>query len=403
MLKKLRIKFVCINMAIVTVMLGIIFVVLLTLTKRSLEQESIQMMQNILSNPMQMSRPNEFSDDIRLPYFAVQIDPGGKPVSVGGGYFDLSDDELLLEILEVSNKQYEQIGILSDYHLRYIRMNTPTGQSVVFADITSEQATLNHLLKICGLIGAACFLSFLGISILLARWAVKPVDEAWKQQRQFVADASHELKTPLTVIMTNAELLQTPDFTEADRRQFSGNILSMSKQMRGLVESLLELARVDNGVVKQDFCRVNFSDIVSDALLPFEPVFFEKGLKLSSKIETDIVLNGSAEHLKQVVDIFLDNAQKYSSPGGETIVTLERAGHKRCLLKVANQGPPVSEEELKEIFKKFYRADHARSMNQSYGLGLSIAQGIVLEHHGRIWAESREGVNSFYAEFPGAA
>ena len=126
------------------------------------------------------------------------------------------------------------------------RVDSPFGQRVVFADITSEQSTLNNLVKNCILIGVLCFFAFLGISIRLAAWTVKPVERAWQKQRQFVSDASHELKTPLTVIMTNAELLQGREDDRESQVQFSSNILTMSRQMRALVEQMLELARADS-------------------------------------------------------------------------------------------------------------------------------------------------------------
>ena len=96
----------------------------------------------------------------------------------------------------------------------------------------------------------------------------------------------------------------------------------------------------------------------------------------------------------------MDNAGKYASAGGETFVKINRSAHKHCLLAVSNQGEPISNEDLKNIFKRFYRADKARAMNHSYGLGLSIAQSIAEEHHGKIWAESEGGWNRFYVELP---
>ena len=250
-------------------------------------------------------------------------------------------------------------------------------------------------------IGVLGFAVFLGLSFLLARWAVKPVETAWNQQRQFVADASHELKTPLTVILTNAELLQEPEYDEQARSRFVDSIMTMSHQMRGLVESLLELARVDNGGQNLVFSRLNFSELVSDALLPFEPVYFEKGLTLDNGVEEKLFVKGSQQHLKQVADILLDNASKYASADSTVRVILRRQGS-HCLLSVASAGDAISREDLKNIFKRFYRMDKARSMNHSYGLGLSIADSIVSKHGGKIWAESADGVNTFFVQLPPA-
>ena len=400
MLKKLRLKFILINMTIVTLMLGVIFGLLYYSTSRNLERDSIQMMENLAFSPAKPGPPDKPRDDVFLPYFSILVDRDGKAIETDGNFFDLSDEEQLNSILALTYHTESESGVLKEYRLRFLRSETPMGPRIVFADMTSEQSTLYNLIRTFSIIGSAAFLVFLGISILLARWAVKPVDLAWQQQKQFVADASHELKTPLTVIMTSAELLHAPDCPEADREPLSGSILTMSSQMRGLVENLLDLARIDNGSVKEEYSTVSFSDILSDAVMMFEPVFFEKGLPLRYEIEPDIQVNGIPSHLKQLVGILLDNAGKYASSGGETFVKLSRSGHKRCLLEVSDQGEPISSEDLKNIFKRFYRADKARAMNHSYGLGLSIAQSITEEHHGKIWCESTDGWNKFFAELP---
>jgi len=173
----------------------------------------------------------------------------------------------------------------------------------------------------------------------------------------------------------------------------------MSRQMRGLVEGLLDLARVDNGIVKTTFEEFNFSAAAENCLLPFEPLFFEKGMELVSEIEPGISLQGSKSHLQQVVDILLDNAVKYGEPEKKVKVCLRRGGH-YVQLCITTAGDEISREDLKQIFRRFYRIDKARSMNQSYGLGLSIAQRIVEDHRGKIWAESENGFNSFYVQLP---
>ena len=193
--------------------------------------------------------------------------------------------------------------------------------------------------------------------------------------------------------------MQRPGCDEKARAQFSASILSMANQMRGLVENLLELARVDNGTVKASMSQIDYSELIANAILPFEPLFFEQGLEIQSAIEPNIRVNGSERHLQQVTEILLDNAMKYSDSPASVRVELKRHGL-HSLLSVATPGKPISPDELKNIFKRFYRIDKARSMNRGYGLGLSIAEGIVKEHRGRIWAESRDGINTFFVELP---
>ena len=139
---------------------------------------------------------------------------------------------------------------------------------------------------------------------------------------------------------------------------FAESILTMSHQMRGLVESLLELARVDNGAVKKVFEALDWSSLVQDAVLPFEALFFEKGLTLQTDIDPGITARGSAQHLRQCAEILLDNAVKYSAPG-TVRVALKKAGHDKCVLSVATPGEPLSPEECKNVFKRFYRVDRA--------------------------------------------
>ena len=398
MIKKLRIKFVAINMAMMTVMLCVIFGMLYNFTRNSLAAESVSMMKTIASNPFQIGRPGEYPSDLQLPYFSLQISPRGELISTGGGYYDLSDMEFLGELIADAVGSGRETGVVKEHNLRFYQAQNPAGTVLVFTDMSSEQNTLENLLKTSLFIGFLSFGGLLLISIVLSRWSIRPVEKAWVQQRQFVADASHELKTPLTVIMTNSELLQNPDYTPEDKEQFSKSILAMAHQMRYLVERMLELARADNQQKQLVMTPVNFSKVIADAAISFEGVFFEKGLSLDSRIEPDLCVNGNVQALQQVVDILLDNARKYSYAAGETVVQLYSTGYNKCRLSVTNPGPAIAQEDLGNIFRRFYRVDKARSRDGSFGLGLPIAQNIIEQHHGKIWAESRNGFNTFHVE-----
>ena len=399
MIKKLRIKFICVIMAIVMVLLGCILGVVIHFTGQNMQMQSISMMRTIANAPFQQGIPGKPMDnEVRLPFFAVQISSRGELIAASGGYFDLTDQDYLQEIVNRALLSDQETGELADHDLRYLKSASPRGFTIVFSDTTTEQSTLKHLFYSCLAIFFVATIVFLGISILLSHWVIKPVATAWEQQRQFVADASHELKTPLSVIMANAELMQGEDTGEEDRRTYSGNILGVTYQMRSLVENMLEMARVDNGTVKMHFECVDFSELVSDAALSFQLLYEEKERELRCAVQDGIQIQGSEQHLYQVMDVLLDNALKYSVPGGPVRVELTGSG-KSCVLSVASPGDPISKEDLKNIFKRFYRADKARAMNGSYGLGLSIAESIVLAHKGKIWAESEQGYNTFFVQF----
>ena len=376
-------------MSILTIMLCSIMSMIYFFTKMNLENNNIHMMRGSAGNPLLLRFPNEHPDDLHLPYFVLQLSPQGSLITANGAYYDLSDESFLESVVDAALSVPGSVGIIDQYNLRFFRMDIPMGQVLVCTDISSERSTLRDLMRNCILTGIVSFFVFLFISIHLADWAVSPVDRAWKQQRQFVADASHELKTPLTVIITNAELMENA---------FSSNILVMAKQMSRLVEQMLELAKADDIQSETVFSQVDLSRLISDAVLPFEPVFFEKHLALYTDIAEDLWVKGDPSQLRQVLEILLDNAGKYSCQKGTTWITLRKQGKNRCLLSVANKGQPIPEQDLKNIFKRFYRVDKTRTRTGSFGLGLSIAETIIIRHKGNIWAESREGINTFCVE-----
>lgn len=334
-----------------------------------------------------------------IPCFVVGLDHDGALYAKGTRYYDLTDTVYLEQILQEADATGKDHGVLGAYKLRFLRLDDICGTAFAFTDISHEQASLMRLMYQSLCIGLLAMTGFFIISLLISRWAVRPIDRVMQQQRQFIADASHELKTPLTVILTNAELLNN-DYPPEVKEKFGSNILSMAQQMRGLVEELLDLARANNAERPVDLQPLDMSRLVADAVLPFEPLYFESGLQLESSIEEGISVKGSPEELKRVVDILLDNGCKYATAGTTVTLRLNRSCLHSCLLSVESQGETLSKQECRDIFKRFYRRDPNRSMNHSYGLGLSIAKTIIGRHNGQIWAQSSNGVNTFCVRLP---
>ena len=395
MLKKLRLKIILAIVLVAAVMLGAILGLFYTLTKQNLRTQSISMMQAIAADPFAPVQPEREPQQVRLPYFVLQTDAFGNLVAIGSTDYDLTDRSFLRAVAAAASASEADIGEIPAYHLRFCRVDG----SVIFADISSEQQTLQGLVRSSLLIGGGSLLALIGLAILLARWAVRPVETAWRQQKQFVADASHELKTPLTVILTNTELLQSPDYNEAQKQQFTDGIRTMAQQMRALVERLLELARAENARPQAAFAPVCLSEVAETSALLFEAALYERGLTLETQVEPELTVSGDERQLGQLVEILLDNARKYAS-GGTVRLQLQRSGRHSCHLSLENEGPALSPQQLQEIFKRFTRADPARTRSGSFGLGLAIAQAIVQAHHGKIWAESRDGCNTFHVELP---
>ena len=400
MIKRLRLKLIAITMILLTVMLTVILSFIYHFTRTGLVESSLSDLQTASMELGLHAHPGKQERFTTSPCFVLELSPEGKFTAAGSDYYDLDDRDELLELLEEAEDTGKKSGLLEDQGLRFLKLEDGPGVCYAFVDISGEIETLSRLNLTCAIIFAAGVVGFFCIGVLLARWAVRPVERAWEQQRQFVADASHELKTPLTVILTYAELLRSEEYDAQSKSRFTDSILTMSRQMRGLVEELLDQARVDNGMARAEHTRLDYSKLVSDAVLPFEPMYFEEGRELRSVVEPGITVTGSAAHLRRVVEVLLDNGCKYSAPGGVVELRLERQGRGSCLLSVSSPGAAMTEQQCREIFKRFYRADQARSMNRSYGLGLSIAQGIVQQHRGRIWAQSRDGINTFFVSLP---
>lgn len=395
MLKKLRLKFICITMVISTLMLGVIFGLILHFTHESLIRSNISFMEMGGKAPGRPDRPGTPDQSLR---FTIVQNPDGT-LTVKGDLSDRFDDNDYRSLWNSAQTTDDRHGILPEYALRYFWPPDPNEEVIHFMDVSGELAAMDTLWHTCSIIGICVWLVMLVVSIFLSNWAIHPVEKAWEQQRQFVADASHELKTPLTVIMTNAELLGNPDYSAESKLHSVNSILTMSRRMRHLVESLLELARVDNGMVRTHFDRIDLSDAVNEAILPFEALLFERELTLTAQIQPHIHVLGSKNYLRQVVEILLDNAQKYADAPGQVELSLEVKG-KSALLRVETLGVPLTKEQQSKIFERFYRVDQARTYSASYGLGLSIARQIIRDHKGKIWAAATDHSNIFFVLLP---
>ena len=280
MLKSLRVKFVCINMTIVTILLCVIFGTIFHFTQTHLFEETERSLRTtaLNMNPIHQRYPLPSSSHVLPhPIFTIQVNSNGDMSITGGEYHGVSDPAYAKELVELASDYPNVSGTLRKYHLQFYRMRpAPDTLCIAFADTSEHTVVLQDLFKRCLPIGSLGFLLFLLVSILLSHWAVKPVEKTWEQQKQFVANASHDLKTPLTVISTNAELLHAPSCTEEKRLQFSESILTMSQQMRGLITNMLDLARADQGTSNMSVSLFDFSKLVYRTLLPFEPLFFER-------------------------------------------------------------------------------------------------------------------------------
>ena len=389
MIRKLRWQFVGVCMALVLTVLAAVFAAAYHAVRQNIEDLSRQVLTQVIREDGSGSAPSVSveigGDRLLLPYFTVNI-WGGTAYITGGTYANLEDTDALRDILSQCLEQNQTEGTVEDYHLRYLVEDNGLYRKLAFVDMSMEQATLARVIRSYLVIALAALLVLLGIAAAASRWVTRPVERAWRQQRQFLSDASHELKTPLTVILSNAELLEGAALPEKPAR-WSGNIRCEAEQMRTLVEQMLTLARADNGVRPAAMEPVNFSDVATECVLSFEPVAFEAGKPLEDHVAEDVTVTGDRDRLRHLISILLDNAVKYGAPGGTITLTLERT-ERQARLTVANPGDPIPPEHLPHLFERFYRADSSRGEQSGFGLGLSIADTIAREHKGSLRAES---------------
>ena len=406
MIRKLRLKFVAICMALVTAVLAVVFLSVYFTMERSIETLSRQVLYRVAQDSVyggsrDFVRPeigiDVGGDRVLLPYFTVEV-WGSQAYVTGGTYDELENTEALQAILSDCLSRPEQEGTIHSYRLRYLRQDNGLYQKIAFVDMSMEMTVLRNMMGPYLVILLISLLLLLGVSILLSRWATRPVEKAWKQQRQFLSDASHELKTPLTVILSNAELLEAASLEDRPAR-WADNIHTEARRMRSLVEEMLTLARADNMVRTAVLTEVSLSDIAADCALAFEPVAFEAGKSLDYTLAENVTVLGDGEKLRQLISVLLDNAIKYGADGGTVTLSLEKTD-RQAKLTVSNPGDPIPPEQLGHLFERFYRADDSRGEKSGFGLGLSIAQTIAAEHKGTLKAESDDISTRFLYTMP---
>ena len=324
--------------------------------------------------------PDKRGDVVTIDHFLCFANAEGMLMRLDGTENYTEDDaQTLLDYVLEKGKTDGWYG-----SLQYFRKDYDRGTLVVFSDRSAEQLLLHKVL----LVSIPVFLLMEGVvfflTMILTKRAMRPMQETFERQRQFISDAGHELKTPLTIISANVDILHD----EIGENKWLSYIQSQTERMRVLVGEMMNLTKLEMGDKEKDFVDFSLSEAVSGAALPFEGQAFEQEKQLELEIQEDISYHGNPDQIKQLVGIFMDNALKYSKEHGEIRVTLQQVQNKKTL-KVYNTGKGIPESEKEKIFQRFYRSDASRARaTGGYGLGLSIAQSIADAHKIRIQVES---------------
>ncbi|SHJ82577.1 sensor histidine kinase [Hespellia stercorisuis] len=283
-------------------------------------------------------------------------------------------------------------GRIGDVVYRSVENNATT--KIAFVDMSVAFENQRRLLFFSGIILILGIAASFVISWFLSRWLVKPVEETFEKQKAFVADAGHELKTPITVINANIDTLEL----EYGENKYFLYIKEEIGKMSVLIRELLTLARLENPDTRDVSAEFDLSRAVENASLPFESVAYENGLQLEESVEPGITFHGDESQFRQVVGVLVDNAIKHADRGSTVYVELKEERGKR-ILRVINRGEPIAEEDREKIFEKFYRVDKSRNRSAGrYGLGLAIARNIVEHHGGKIGVECGSGRTTFWVK-----
>ena len=409
MIKKLRRKFVLTTMGILTVSFAAVILVLNMFFYQMGNKQNFDFIKMLADTEGSPTHGADMDRDERAgafgsyrqrnssmtesPTYLAKLDAENNILSLEPirGTEEEPDESISDIILRAAKKRSEQ-GTVGGYS--YYRSTKVYGSCLVIMDThdSVESAFARRLLLSSILVGSGALVLLFFVSLFLSRFVTKPAEETFNKQKQFISDASHELKTPLSVIGVNADVLSS----EIGENKYITYIQTQVKRMDGLIRQLLDLAHNDDASRPVEKSCFDLSEAVYQALLPYESSAYERHIQYKMDIESPCTYCGEPEKIKQVVTILIDNAFKHTFENGEITVTLKTKGNERIII-VRNTGEGISDDDMKHIFERFYKCDKSRSEDSmSYGLGLSIAEAIVETHGGKIGCKS-DGVS--YSEF----
>ena len=354
--------------------------------------------------PQRTHQTRDRTDDISTGWISVTVDSSGmitdifRSQQLYGSEDEDNMDAAAHAAAENILSKGNQKGIISvdGISYRYEMRDKDSGKVIVLLDRTNEVSTMTRLLVILAGIFALSLGGLFLLSVLLSKWAVTPIEDAWNRQRVFFSNASHELKTPLAVISANLDVITSnPDETVAEQGKWFGYIRSEADKMSRLINEMLYIAREERTDSKTVMAELDLSEAAEGACLAMEAVAFEKGKTLITDIEPNVTVKGDKESLTRTINILIDNAVSHSSEHSEITVRLKKSRGK-AKLTVENQGKPIPKEDLQRIFDRYYRTDASRSRDTGgFGLGLAIAKTVAEKHGGSITAESDENRTVF--------
>lgn len=426
-LKKLRVKFIAIIMVVVALILTAVFATIVVLNYHNSVNEVYRALGETLKhaeitqndtplgkNPPAIEEPpNESMPHVEIggpaperslvPVAVYEITTNGSLALISdaasGTIAESAFDEAAGEAIGLPDGR----GVIDSLGVYYLKETRGKAALIAFADERSA-AEWKDLAWLLAGVEAGDLVLFFVVSLFFSRWALKPVETSWRQQQRFIADASHELKTPLTVIAADVAILKrNPDKTITEQSPWIESIEAEGAQMQGLVGDMLLLASADAQGARalESKGMVDLSKIINGEALQFEPIAYERNVAFSNTVESDVAIQGEREKIARLISVLVDNAFKYVDDEGAVAITLATK-EGSAVFSVSNTGAAIPAEDIPHIFDRFYRGDRSRTYSEehSYGLGLSIAYEIVRAHNGTIEVASTAATTVFTVTLP---
>lgn len=395
--KYLRRKFIAISMSAV-------FIVLFTITGfinfsnyTGINQNSDNLINIITDNDGMFPKHKDNKDGYELPpkmsketpfstrFFTAKFGLDNSIISIDTGKISAVSSSEAAGYADKILNSGKKSGIIDSY--KYKTVSKDYGTLIVFIDVSNEllmfRSFLFNSIVIC-LVGIAAIFILIYI---FSKKAISPIVESFEKQKQFITDASHELKTPLAIINTNADVLEM----ECGENEWIKSIHNQIGRMSRLITDLIKLTRMDeenHKIIKTDF---SLSDAAYESIEAFKDIAKNSGKTLCPNIDKNVSCYGDEEMIRKLIYILLDNALKYSSENSSIILSIAKCKNK-CMIKVENEAENLKCGTYDKLFERFFRLDSSRnSKTGGYGIGLSIAKSIILKHKGKITAESLDG------------
>lgn len=399
MIKTLRRKFIAITMCSVVAVLGIIMGIINIANFYDINSHANELLGVLSENDGSFPKPDDLPHGKTPPpfremspeapfetrYFTVVMRADKAVASVNTGRIAAISTETAAEYATELNSAGKTSGFLDSY--KYLAIPFKDGIMYIFLDCGRELSTFYSFLLTSCLVSVFGILAVFILVVFFSKLAIRPVVESYEKQKRFITDASHEIKTPLTIIDAGTEVIEM----ETGENQWTLSIKNQVKRLSSLTEKLVFLSRMDEEGVSLQLTDFSLSDAALETAQPFETVAEAQGKALRLEIEGQVSFHGEEALIRQLLSLLLDNAMKYSDESGQISLCLKKAG-KGIEIAVANTTHQIERGKLDILFERFYRPDSSRSSQTGgHGIGLSVAKSIVTAHKGKISARSDDG------------